>query len=157
LVNGANTIDVAIREDGAAIDKIYLSDSTTVPTGLGQSSTNCAPIENPLAGKSENIESNTTPIADEKSTAVAFDMKVSPNPVNGILNIYPNTTSPIGVITLNIYDYMGRLVMTYENPNLNFDGNSFRLIIDELSAGSYFVEAVTLRGRYTKPIIVRNY
>ena len=45
LTEGENTLDIAIREDGASIDKIYLSDSEIIPTGLGGAATNCGPVD----------------------------------------------------------------------------------------------------------------
>jgi hypothetical protein len=35
LTPGKHTIYVRVREDGARVDKIYLSTSSTAPTGLG--------------------------------------------------------------------------------------------------------------------------
>ncbi|SDL10100.1 Por secretion system C-terminal sorting domain-containing protein [Catalinimonas alkaloidigena] len=41
LQAGFNTIDVAYREDGTLLDKLYLTTGTTLPTGLGDAASNC--------------------------------------------------------------------------------------------------------------------
>ncbi len=41
LIDGINTIDIAHREDGMAIDKIYLTQSTNIPSGLGNRAPSC--------------------------------------------------------------------------------------------------------------------
>jgi hypothetical protein len=38
---GNNTIEIANRESGLKIDRMYLTTSTTTPTGVGNASTNC--------------------------------------------------------------------------------------------------------------------
>ena len=41
LAAGANTVDFAYREDGTQLDKLYLSKSATVPTGVGGTANSC--------------------------------------------------------------------------------------------------------------------
>lgn len=41
LVQGTNTIDFAFRENGAMLDKLFLTSSKSAPSGLGGSATNC--------------------------------------------------------------------------------------------------------------------
>ena len=56
LTEGENTLDIAIRENGASIDKIYLTETQTSPTGLGISGTNCGPIDaEPIANAGQDI------------------------------------------------------------------------------------------------------
>ena len=47
LREGDNTVDFAYREDGAGLDKIYLTTSTTPPSGTGGNGTNCVPVTEP--------------------------------------------------------------------------------------------------------------
>ena len=57
LQEGLNTIDVAYREDGAKLDKLHLSQSTTLPSGMGGADAGCdtggtdPDPEPPVAGK----------------------------------------------------------------------------------------------------------
>lgn len=44
LTKGAHTLTIAYREDGALLDKISISNSTTSPTGMGESATCQAPL-----------------------------------------------------------------------------------------------------------------
>ena len=41
LTPGLNTLDIAARENGTSIDKIYITFGDIAPTGLGEPSTNC--------------------------------------------------------------------------------------------------------------------
>lgn len=41
LAAGSNTIDIAYREDGAQLDKIYITQNGSIPSGLGATATNC--------------------------------------------------------------------------------------------------------------------
>ena len=42
LATGSHTLTIAYREDGAHLDKINITTSTTVPTGTGSAATNCS-------------------------------------------------------------------------------------------------------------------
>ncbi|WP_420461395.1 PKD domain-containing protein [Neolewinella sp.] len=54
LTQGANTIDIAYREDGAKLDKLHLTQSTTPPSGVGAADAGCttggSDPEPPVAG-----------------------------------------------------------------------------------------------------------
>ncbi|MDN5217517.1 fibronectin type III domain-containing protein [Fulvivirgaceae bacterium BMA12] len=41
LTAGSHTFDIALREVGAKLDKLYISDTGTTPTGTGSAATNC--------------------------------------------------------------------------------------------------------------------
>ncbi|EAR01118.1 putative secreted protein [Maribacter sp. HTCC2170] len=58
LAQGSNTIDIALREDGASLDKIYITSTTNLPTGLGDMASNCVIVPEPPtadAGSDQNI------------------------------------------------------------------------------------------------------
>ena len=122
LTEGANTLDIAIREDGASIDKIYLSDSGTAPTGLGQEATNCvAPALTADAG------ADVTVVLPE-STAVLSGSAVDPNegvlvyewtqvdgPDTGVLT--NSDTAELTASSLVAGDYVFSLAVTDESNN----------------------------------------
>ena len=56
LLDGDNIIDIAYREDGALLDKLYLSTTPELPTELGPEATNCG------------IQANDAPIAVAKAS-----------------------------------------------------------------------------------------
>ncbi|CAH1001345.1 hypothetical protein LEM8419_02246 [Neolewinella maritima] len=50
LLDGTVTLDIAYREDGAQLDKLYLSLDGQLPTGFGEEAINCASInQRPIA------------------------------------------------------------------------------------------------------------
>ncbi|MEK6480262.1 PKD domain-containing protein [Catalinimonas sp. 4WD22] len=60
----SHTLDVAYREDGTDLDKLFLSISSALPAGLGEAADNCgdSPNEAPLASVSADIQSGTAPL-----------------------------------------------------------------------------------------------
>jgi hypothetical protein len=42
LATGSHTLSIAYREDGAHLDKIAITTSTTLPAGTGSAATNCS-------------------------------------------------------------------------------------------------------------------
>ena len=120
LSEGANTLDIAIREDGASIDKIYLSDSGIAPTGLGGASTNCM-----AAALTVDAGADVTVVLPN-TTAVLSGSAVDPN--EGVL-IYqwtqvsgPNTAVLSGADTAELTadnlvegDYVFELAVTDES------------------------------------------
>ncbi|MGB3801849.1 MAG: putative Ig domain-containing protein, partial [Lewinella sp.] len=44
LKKGTNTIDIAFREDGTKVDKLYLTSGRTQPKGMGKAVDNCEPL-----------------------------------------------------------------------------------------------------------------
>ena len=49
LTAGSNTVRFANREKGARLDKLYLTQTGSAPSGLGQAASNCTPIPPPPA------------------------------------------------------------------------------------------------------------
>ena len=67
LPAGASTIDFAYREDGTLLDKLYLGKGATLPSGIGQTATNCGPTDPtnqpPLAVAKASPTSGTAPLS----------------------------------------------------------------------------------------------
>jgi hypothetical protein len=75
-------------------------------------------------------------------TAIVTQLKISPNPCNGILKI----TSSLDIKKIRIYDIVGRRVMEMPyNKTINLSG---------LNDGVYFVEAFAAEGRYTSKVVL---
>ena len=69
LREGTNTIDFAFREAGTRLDKLHIDKQNSVPTGSGESATNCSgvaptPIPNraPVARATTSVTSGTAPL-----------------------------------------------------------------------------------------------
>ena len=76
LAAGSNTVDFAYREDGTQFDKLYLSKSTTTPTGMGSTATNCTDVpanSPPVAQAAADPTSGTAPLAVQFSSAGSTD------------------------------------------------------------------------------------
>lgn len=79
---GSNTIDIAYREQGTHLDKLYLTTGDERPKGYGKQSMNCAKNTLPLAAASSSEVFGTAPLrvtldgsasVDEDGTIEAYD------------------------------------------------------------------------------------
>ncbi|WP_238749487.1 PKD domain-containing protein [Neolewinella maritima] len=105
---GTNTIDVALREAGAQLDKIYLSRSARLPTTAGTLGINC----------SDTTSVDTTTTVDTTLTSLfnpplSLELQVYPNPATTNLSLrYVSTWS--GPVTLFVIDVHGRRIREQE-------------------------------------------
>lgn len=117
LDSGNHTLRVSYREDGAAIDKFYITNTGKIPSGLGETAANC-----------ESITGIGTP------SNVPQDIVIFPNPVKSILHV----ESEGSFYSLVIYNVNGLKVMekTYENKRSTAD------IPVNLKSGLYVLKVV---------------
>ncbi|WP_176956018.1 discoidin domain-containing protein [Catalinimonas alkaloidigena] len=87
LAKGANTLDFAFREDGALLDKVYLSNEGTPPSGPGGSATNCTTTPPPNSGESAKIALQPVMVVNESSlgdaTKLADEQELAGDPRSG--------------------------------------------------------------------------
>ncbi|WP_176956091.1 malectin domain-containing carbohydrate-binding protein [Catalinimonas alkaloidigena] len=122
LSAGVNTIDVAYREDGAQLDKLYLTASENLPAGLGQDASNCtvAPNQPPVAAAgadqtvidtdnngTQAVQLNGTNSTDLDGTLQSYVWSENGNPL--ATGATPTVTLAVGVhqITLTVTDNRG--------------------------------------------------
>jgi hypothetical protein len=81
-------------------------------------------------------------------------MLVAPNPTTYVLYVYFYYPDSIEITTINIYDNMGRLVKTFRDPSIVLvEDENYRLLVDDLPSGIYFIEGVTSQGNQQKQVI----
>mgnify|MGYP003630696573 CR=1 FL=1 len=94
----------------------------------------------------------------EDTATISVDsiiMLIAPNPATFVFYVYFYSPNPMNVTTINIYDTMGRLVKTFANPsNYLVEGNNYRLLVNDLPSGYYFIEGVTTIGSFQKQVII---
>ncbi len=135
LFDGINTLEIANREDGAGLDKIYITKSDNVPSGSGLADTSCS---SNLSGRN----------------FVANPSVLSPNPVI-------NTTSlsfekPVQLTAIQVYDITGRLVHTYDGTKTE-DQGSYILNVATLPAGTYFLKSQDTKGQsHQKQMVIKE-
>ncbi|PPK87536.1 putative secreted protein (Por secretion system target) [Neolewinella xylanilytica] len=69
LLDGDNTIDIAYREDGTYLDKLYVSTTPGVPEGVGEIATNCGNLPN----DAPNAVAEASPIVGLDPLTVSLD------------------------------------------------------------------------------------
>ena len=108
---GLNTIDFAFREDGTRLDKLYLTQGSSTPTGVGEAASNCVANTNPIAVASASPTSGTAPLM------VQFDGSASSDP-DGTIVSYAwawsggSASGPMPTATFAAGDYDVTLTVT---------------------------------------------
>ncbi len=72
---GNNTLDVAFREGKTQLDKLYLAQVDTQPTGFGELATNCSTLANqpPTAIASASVTRGVAPLMVQLDGSASFD------------------------------------------------------------------------------------
>ncbi|NJB87479.1 hypothetical protein GGR26_003259 [Lewinella marina] len=75
LLAGSNTFDVAFREGGAILDKLYLARETARPGGFGEPATNCEALTSqpPTAIARASTTHGSAPLAVELDGRLSYD------------------------------------------------------------------------------------
>ena len=115
LTKGEHTFNIAYREDGAKLDKIYLTKSNNIPTDKGLSATNC----NTSSGIQFKNESDK--------------LKIYPNPADDTINI-TLLDSELLDNNLSILDLNGRVIKELSKLNL-----INKINISDLIPGQYVI------------------
>ncbi|MGB3801515.1 MAG: MopE-related protein [Lewinella sp.] len=93
LTGGTNTIDFAYREDGAILDKIYLAKGGILPSGAGNSATNCT--EPPTTESTFWLEAECGSVGSAWS--IVYDGAASNGQYAVVLKSNSNATAPADV------------------------------------------------------------
>jgi hypothetical protein len=129
LTAGIHTLSIAYREDGALLDKIYLTKDGDNPTGLGNGASNCSAL---------NVKEQT----NEAAQIIMY-----PNPVSDILSIYLPKKENKPTI-LSVYNTNGSLVKTITGKN-----GENKVNIKNLNTGLYFVVFNLNNKIYTRKFV----
>ena len=131
LTEGANTIDFAYRETGTRLDKVYVSKTASLPTGTGQTATNCGdtPLANqlPVAVASATPSTGTAPLTVQLSSAGSYDPDGTISDFtwswsgNSVSGPNPVVTFPAGdyAVTLTVTDNEGAQASAVVNVQAN--------------------------------------
>lgn len=136
LEPGNHTLYICYRENGAAIDKLYITNTGKVPSGLGGEASSCPEIEEPeIPNGFQSFVANHT-------------IKVFPNPTKSKINI--ESLKPL--TSLNIFNCNGLRVYskTYTDETFNEE------IELQVEAGIYFLQTITEKNYSIQKLIIEN-
>ncbi|TMM55868.1 BspA family leucine-rich repeat surface protein [Maribacter algarum] len=137
LIDGINTIEIGHREDGAGLDKLYVTRTSNAPTGFGEADETC---NSGISGKRAIVETNAailTPNPVVSSTTLSFE-------------------KPVELTTIQVFDVTGRLVHSYNGPEVADEG-SYLLQVDDLESGTYFINSVDVKGiKHKKQMVIKK-
>jgi len=131
LSAGSHTFTLGYREDGAQLDKIFITSSATAPSGTGSTAINlCTPVLKSAA------------MAAEVTSSV--DVLTYPNPVSDKLYISLSNAPS----TLSIYSMESKQLLL-----LNTVGSKLEIDMSKYSSGIYFVKIESAGKTTTKKIV----
>ncbi|WP_400072158.1 malectin domain-containing carbohydrate-binding protein [Zobellia russellii] len=140
LVDGINKIEIGHREDGLGLDKLFLTKTGDLPSGLGGSASNCG-------GSGKTIDEKV--IADNiQPEAIADVVFYSEKVPNGV-DLYPNPASvetkirlqnpEVQVNRVHVHDVAGRLIAVYDGQELRTAEGEYSLNVSHLTNGMYLL------------------
>ena len=139
LLAGEHVLTFSYREDGTEMDKIYITNTGTLPTGLGGDAETCE-ISEPEPGMISQQNTND------------FSFSVYPNPFTDIL-VVGYTLTETRAVKIELTDITGRIISTVQNSvvpqglyTLSIEGNA-------LQQGIYYV-VIHIGNEYSKYVLV---
>ncbi len=148
LSTGTHTITISLRESGTRLDRLLLSTSTALPSGVGGSATNCSSgtsVE--MMGMATSPADDAAPLAEDAETALSL----YPNPTSSDLTV-ELTSGYAGRVDVVVTDVTGRRVR-----QLYFDkaGDQLRTQIDvgDLPNGMYHLRTLEGDRQTMKPFV----
>lgn len=144
FVQGNNVIEFAYRENGTALDKLYLTNSNMIPTGKGEPVPECA--HTPFYAPNEvayELDSN-------------FNTKrliLFPNPANGNVLLKADFLDANVPFQADVMDTQGRVLKTQQWGTFNL-GAVYALDIASLHKGAYIVRITQGSIQFTAQLII---
>ena len=135
LSSGNHVIRVANREPGTMLDKVYLSRSSALPSGLGSNATNCSSASALTASATPLSVPDAAPSVDDTP-----ELALYPNPVADQLTLSLQSAYE-GRVLVILTDLNGRRVrdVQYEKAG---DRLQVELTVGELPAGMYHLRVL---------------
>ncbi|THH41782.1 Kelch repeat-containing protein [Neolewinella litorea] len=144
LTAGNHTITIANREAGTQLDKVYLSTSSTLPTGSGSAATNCS--------QTLGNQAYATPLASEGVTPTAENsLEVYPNPASDLLTFHLEGAGS-GRVDVLVTDLTGRIVLRRAFDKAD-EVLQETLPVSDLPAGVYQLHLINGKERLTRPFV----
>jgi O-glycosyl hydrolase len=136
LIPGSHTLTFAYREDGAELDKIYITNTGTVPGGIGDTAKNCPAI-------------SSLSLFDNEG----HDINIFPDPVKD-QSVIEFTLDKTEYVNLSIIDMTGRVVAELVNSVVSAGKNRVGFNGSSLENGIYLCRFTTSTFSQTKQIMI---
>jgi hypothetical protein len=147
LSSGSHTLTVAYREDGTQLDKIYITNSGTAPSGTGSAATNCS-------GSRVTFDEPQDELATNEEGPAEFSLSDNyPNPFNPATKI-AYMLKDASEVKLEVFDIAGRLVATLADGHQNAGRHEVTFDAKSLASGIYFYRLRTAAFTQTKRMLL---
>jgi hypothetical protein len=142
LVAGTHTLTIGYREDSALLDKLYLTNTGTVPSGLGGVAGNCI------------VEATENDILPDNISGTYLSVNY-PNPFSE-RTLVELGMAMAGHVTLELLDVTGRKIRTLLNDVLQPGEHEVILEGSQLESGIYFLRLQTGDFNRTRRILINR-
>lgn len=138
LTAGQHTLYFGLREDGAKLDKVFITKFSELPSGLGGDATNC----------------NTVGVGSIDGTIDKLEQNY-PNPFSSSTIIKYSIGKP-GHVTLKVFDLNGRILETLVNTHQSIGAFEITWQPNGLSSGLYYYSLQVGDYRDVKKILYKR-
>ncbi|MBT9189056.1 PKD domain-containing protein [Zobellia russellii] len=161
LDEGNNTIDFAHREQGAKLDKIYVTKNGQLPTGFGESDFTCS-----LSSKNSTVQKESGVLSrDITDSGIGSDLLMEQG--ESAVSLYPNPAHTEVHISLQeeqkeaeyiaIYTMDGTLVKMEKGNAVQVKPKLYKMDVSILKPEMYVIQVVTVDGGSTiRKMLISN-
>ncbi|MFS4492240.1 PKD domain-containing protein [Maribacter sp. 2308TA10-17] len=154
LPEGSNTIDIAHREDGAGLDKLYVTKTTKLPSGFGDTATNCSSGASSKSSSSES-ENEITNIVSTDSSRILIPV-LYPNPAKAYTTLRV-PSGGINIKNISLFELTGKMVRVYDESRFIVAQSGIELDLIGIENGIYMVLVSINSGEnYRLKLIIKN-
>ncbi|WP_289039705.1 malectin domain-containing carbohydrate-binding protein [uncultured Zobellia sp.] len=153
LNEGNNTIDFAHREQGAKLDKIYITKNGQLPTGFGESDFTCS-----MSSKNSTVQKEADVLSrNSMDSRIGSDLLMEQG--ESVVSLYPNPAHTEVHISLQeeqkeaeyiaIYTMDGTLVKMEKGNAIQVKPKLYKMDVSILKPEMYVIKVVTVDGGST--------
>ncbi|SIS82960.1 PKD repeat-containing protein [Zobellia uliginosa] len=156
LIEGINKIEIGHREDGLGLDKLFLTKTGDLPSGLGGTASNCG-------GSGKTFEEQI--IAGNLEVEAIADTQFYSEKVPNAVHLFPNPAvvqtkirldnPEVEIAQVRIYEASGRLIGVHQGEALKTGEDEYELNVSGLTNGVYFLRIAISDGEvFDRKLIV---
>ncbi|OWW27408.1 hypothetical protein B4Q04_07075 [Zobellia sp. OII3] len=156
LIEGINKIEIGHREDGLGLDKLFLTKTGDLPSGLGGTASNCG-------GSGKTFEEQI--IAGNLEVEAIADTQFYSEKVPNAVHLFPNPAvvqtkirldnPEVEIVQVRIHEASGRLISVHLGEALKTGEDEYELNVSGLTNGVYFLRIAISDGEvFDRKLIV---
>ncbi|MBB4079310.1 hypothetical protein GGR28_001930 [Lewinella aquimaris] len=151
LSAGSHTIRVANREPGTMVDKLHLTRSKVLPTGMGSTASNCSSSSYAVVAQSTASSETSDRLQASPAVSAPSTVNLFPNPTTALLNLSLESEYE-GRVLVIVTDMTGRRI---RERSYDKDGQllGVGLEVADLPSGLYHLRVIEGTLHTVKPFV----